>query len=359
MQPPYGFGHTQEDELTEAAALHLPGGRVLSITSAGEMPLNLLALGAEHVVGVDVLPAQNHLARLKLAAVLTLEREETVRFLGYMPARSRERLDWLDRLWPALPPHTVRFWEEHRDLVRHGPIWAGRFEHYIRLILRFAGPVVSPPFRRMVAAETLEEQRQVFAESLDRPVVHALFRKAFAPKNYGDRGLDARALQHHDDAAEPLGERFFGHLRTLCENVPARSNPYLQLFAVGQVSDVDVVPTYLTAEGYQAVRERSDALEIVDDDVHTVLSERPVGSFDRFHLSNVTDWMPTPDFEGLLELIVERSGRPGHLVWRAIHSSVGVPDALADRIQVDDALGERLRAKDRFPMYAVHPATVR
>ena len=90
-----------------------------------------------------------------------------------------------------------------------------------------------------------------------------------------------------------------------------------------------------------------------------VLAGHPVGSFDRFHLSNVTDWMQMADFESLLESIVERSGRPGYLVWRAIHSSVGVPDALADRIDVDNALGERLRAQDRFPMYAVHPATIR
>ena len=66
MRALYNFGISQEDERTEAAALALPGGRVLSIASAGDMALSLLALGADEVVAVDIEITQLHLARLNV-----------------------------------------------------------------------------------------------------------------------------------------------------------------------------------------------------------------------------------------------------------------------------------------------------
>jgi hypothetical protein len=70
---PVGFGLSQNDEFTESRALDLPGGSVLSITSAGDMALSLRALGAERVTAVDIEPSQNHLARLKQATVVALD----------------------------------------------------------------------------------------------------------------------------------------------------------------------------------------------------------------------------------------------------------------------------------------------
>ena len=54
----YNFGLSQEDERSEARALDLrPTDRVLSIVSAGEMPLSLLSMGVARVLAVDVCSA--------------------------------------------------------------------------------------------------------------------------------------------------------------------------------------------------------------------------------------------------------------------------------------------------------------
>jgi S-adenosylmethionine-diacylglycerol 3-amino-3-carboxypropyl transferase len=358
MKPAYGFGHSQEDELTEAAALHLPGGAVLSITSAGEMPLNLLALGADRVLAVDIDPRQNHLARLKLAAALCLERETAIRFLGYQPAARADRRRCLGELLPRLPAATADFWSRHTNSVGNGPIWAGRFEQYLRIALKLAGPLVSRPFRSMTACESLEAQRIIFRKTLDRPVIHRIFRLVFSPALYGGRGIEQQALQHYDDAIS-LGERFFDDLRSLCESTPAKSNPFLQLFTLGEVLTPDIVPTYLTAAGIERVRERRAAIDFVDADVSAYLRDAAAGTFDKFHLSNVTDWMPSADFEILLKLIVARCRRPARAVWRAIHAGVALPASVANQIDVDYQLGARLRLRDRFPIYAIMPAVIR
>ena len=358
MKSVCGFGHSQEDEFTEAAALQLPGGAVLSITSAGEMPLNLLALGAERVVAVDIDPRQNHLARLKLASALCFERAKAIQFLGYQPAAGSDRCRWLGELLPHLPRATADFWSEHADGVNDGPIWAGRFEQYLRLALKLAGPLISRPFRAMATCESVEAQRTVFRRTLDRRIVHTIFRIVFSPALYGRRGIEQKALQHYDDAV-PLGERFFDDLRSLCESTPAKSNPFLQLFTLGEVLTPDVVPTYLTAAGIERVRERRDAIDFVTSDVIAYLRDRPAGTFDKFHLSNVTDWMPYAEFETLLNLMVARCRRPARAVWRAIHAGVALPTSVASQIEVDYQFGITLRQRDRFPIYAIIPAVIR
>ena len=353
----YGFGHSQEDERTEAKALGLPGGRVLCITSAGEMPLGLLALGADEVVGIDIDPNQSHLARLKLAAVLHLERAETIAFLGYRPMRPAERIACLDRLLPELPAATRAFWLENHEAVAAGPIWAGKFESFLRKALRWTGPVVSRPFRKLTACATLEEQREVFQQAFDTALIHTLFGIVFHPRIYGGRGLDERALQHLDDQV-PLGERFFGDLRSLCEQTLARDNHLLQLFTLGEVRSDDVVPSYLTAVGYEVVRARHEHLQLIVGDVGEFLADSEPGRFDGFHLSNVTDWMPHPDFERLMRLLLDKAKRPARFVWRHIHQPAALADELAAALHLDPEWGRELRGEDRFPFYTVLPGRI-
>jgi Protein of unknown function (DUF3419) len=110
----YNFGLSQEDERSEARALDLrPADRVLSIVSAGEMPLSLLSMGVARVLAVDIDPAQLHLARLKLAAVCTLERCDAIRFLGYRTASPDQRHDWFDAVLGHLSADSRAFWRAH------------------------------------------------------------------------------------------------------------------------------------------------------------------------------------------------------------------------------------------------------
>ena len=69
---------------------------MLSIVSAGEMPLSLLSMGVAQVLAIDIDPAQLHLAHLKLAAVCVLERSDAIKFLGYRTALPDQRYDWFD-----------------------------------------------------------------------------------------------------------------------------------------------------------------------------------------------------------------------------------------------------------------------
>jgi S-adenosylmethionine-diacylglycerol 3-amino-3-carboxypropyl transferase len=357
MRPPYNFGISQEDERTEAAALGLPGGRVLSIASAGDMALSLLALGANEVVAVDVEVTQLHLARLKLAAVLGLEREEAIRFLGFLPAAPAERLLWLATLLDRLPAESRTFWSEHALAVRRGVIWAGRYERHLGRLRAALRPLASH-FHELTECTNLDEQAALFSRCFDRPLLRAAFRLAFAPRVYGGGGLDRRGLRHHDRRTS-LGMQFFERFRALCVESPARDNPLLQLHLLGRVRNPDVVPEYLTERGTRILRERSHAISFVHASILDFLASVEVGRFDRFHLSNVPDWLDAPAFDQVLELIAAKSRKPARLVWRYLHHDYPIPTSYQLRIRWDEALGSALAARDRFPLYGVVPAEIR
>lgn len=356
MRALYNFGISQEDERTEAAALGLPGGRVLSIASAGDMALSLLALGADEVLAVDIEVSQLHLARLKLAAVLGLDRVEAIRFLGFLPATVEERRRWLAQLMDRLPPTTQEFWRERTPAALHGPIWAGRYERHLGRLRAALWPLARR-FRELTECRTLAEQKALFDRRFDRPLLRAAFRLAFARRIYAGGGIDHRGLRHHDPSTS-LGPQFFERFRALCVESPARDNPLLQLHLLGRVRNPDVVPEYLTEQGARVLRERSDAISFVHASILDVLASVEVGRLDRFHLSNIPDWLDASAFDRVLALIAAKAARPGRLVWRYLHRDHPVPPAYRPSIHPDGALGRTLAAQDRFPLYGVVPAGI-
>ena len=355
MKAPYDFGLSQEDERTESAALGLPGGRVLSIASAGDMPLSLLALGAEHVTAIDISPGQIALAELKRASVLALPADDASRFLGFRAARSGERELWMRAVEPRLPAAVQTFWRQHRSAALGGAIRAGRFEQYIGVIRRLTSPLLRRRFDALCRADTLQAQAALFDELLDRPWLRRLFEVAFDPRVYAERGLDRRGLRHASPDQSP-GVRFFARFRDMCVSTPASENHLLQLITLGEVIDARALPAYLTTEGADAVRARSDSLELRVASIFDAIVAAPLHTFDRFHLSNMPDWLSGAEFERLLSLIAERAARPARVVWRDLHGGSGAATVPSSRFHDDRAAGERLRGVDRFPLYSIHPA---
>jgi S-adenosylmethionine-diacylglycerol 3-amino-3-carboxypropyl transferase len=357
MSAPYGFGISQEDERTEAAALGLPGGRVLSVAGAGDMPLSLLALGADEVVAVDVAINQLHLAELKLAAVLVLDREDAIRFLGFMPAEPDQRRRWLAALLGRLPAPARDFWRAHDVAVRRGPIWAGRYERYLAGLRTSLRPIAGRHWQDLCACETLDQQQALFGRHFDRPLLRAVFRLAFAPRLYGDRGLDPRGLQHHDPHRS-LGLQFFDRFRAMCVTSPVRENPLLQLHLCGRVPGCDVVPEYLTEHGTEVLRRCAPAITFVHASIQEFLDSSAPERFDRFHLSNITDWLPAAECDRLFERIAGKAAHPARLVWRYLHARPPLPPSCSRAIHVDEVLAGTLVLSDRFPFYGIVPAEI-
>ena len=356
MSAIYSFGLSQEDERSEAAALALDSDdRVLAVASAGDMPLSLLALGARHVTGLDIDANQLHLCHLKVAAVATLERKQALEFLGFLPASEEERVGAFVDVARHLPAASRRFWAEQRDAILSGAIWAGRYERYVRRLVRMVRPFVGGKIKGLFACTDLAEQDDYFTRTFDRAWLRFIFTVAFHPRVFARGGMDARSLSQRD-REQSVGEQYFAQFRNLCTGNLARENHHLQLHLLGRVVSEDFVPAYLTPAGFATARAALDRLELVHEDLRAHLDSCPVGSYDKVHLSNVPDWLAQPQFDAVMSAVAERLAPGARLVWRSLHTDYPLAPATAARLLVDRELGRELQARDKFPFYDIMPA---
>lgn len=356
----YNFGLSQEDARTEAAALKLSSNdRVISIASAGEMPLSLAAMGAR-VTAVDIDPAQIALTALKLAAVRTLPREQAIGFLGYQPIAAAQRLEVYPQVCEALQPRDQAFWDQPmaQQALAKGAIWAGRFERYIGLLTRLVVPLLGRRnIEGLFECTTLAQQQEWFDRRIGRPLLRWVFRVAFSPRVFSGRGMDPRSLAHRQ-TQESLGDQYYGWFRSFCTANLARENHLLQLTLLGRVLDSTAVPEYLSPEGYAALRARPEAVQLHWGDIIEYLEQLAPASFDKAHLSNICDWMEQTQFDQTMRLLASKAAPGARIVWRFLHVDRVLPTDMASQIVQERELGQILRAQDRYPFYSVVPAHI-
>ncbi|HJW29878.1 MAG TPA: DUF3419 family protein, partial [Saprospiraceae bacterium] len=222
MRPLYDFGLSQEDPLTELDLLRLrQGDNLLSIASGGEVPLTILSLVPDiRITAVDISETQLALCRLKLLAATTLSFPANGEFLGYAYGDSQKRRQqYLAVIYPLLSQPDQQFWGQHIDAIEKGVIHFGRFEGYIRWIRKALKLMIGRKnLRQLLDCDTILKQQQVFDEQIGtRKAIQYLFRIAFHPAVYKNRGLDSAGLRH---ARSNTGDIFFHKFRNFCTTTP-------------------------------------------------------------------------------------------------------------------------------------------
>lgn len=354
----YDFGVSQDDAKSELTTLDLKeNDRVLCIASAGEVPLELLVNSHESVIidASDISVSQLHLSRLKLKAAILLESEQADRFLGYMPAEPTERVTWFQKIEPKLSETEVNFWGEHKSILRHGPINLGKYETYMR---RFSplGRFLLGGRKKLTGlfeANSIIEQKTYFDEVLRAGLLKNLFNIMFHPKLYKKRGISEQGLIHWKD--QHLGLRFYEQFRNFCTNTPVRKNWMLQFVLFNRVFFEESLPDYLQPWGKIRLRKESERLRFTEQSMTDCMKTSDSGFYNKFALSNVSDWLSAEDFTELLQLIAQKSGPHSRGLIRYIHSAHVTDPKLPQVLGFDTEAGQILLTKDRFPFYQLIP----
>lgn len=359
MEPLWNFGISQEDARSELLALQLEGSdHVLSVASAGEVALNLAAMSDASIVAVDTSLPQILLCELKLASALRLEPDVAAGFLGYTSMRSEHRLSLLADLAPGLAPRTRLFWDEHRGEIAKGIIGRARFERYLGRYQELALLLLGRQHvRALLECPTVEEQRDYFDRHFRASLLRGLFKLAFHPRVYRNRGMAAQGLTHSRE--RDIATFFFDRFRDFCTSTPARENCYYQYSFFGHVTHATGLPEFLSPAGVARLRRRGRPLRFLHAEYGEHLSSQPVGTYNKFHLSNIGDWMSVPAFAQLCTLIAKSAGPSGRGVMRYIHKDHGAPAALATAMVLDRARGDEIVRGDRYPFYNIVPFDLR
>jgi S-adenosylmethionine-diacylglycerol 3-amino-3-carboxypropyl transferase len=342
------FAQVREDPALELEAIAPEhNDNLVVVGSGGCTALSLLAAGAGHVSAVDMNRTQGHLIELKVAALSTLTRWETLAFLGACDCLSGERFDMYAELRPQLSFRARVYWDSHLTAISDGVLGSGVTERFIRLVVRALRLVVRPRsgVERMLACESIDAQRGLFAREWNtirwRAFFHILLNRVVFRRTY-----DPTFFNHLEEPS------FAQHFRRCAEHaltgLPVHGNYFLHHMITGHYDvDGDGVPPYLTEPGSEAIGGSRERLTLVDGTVTEYLRTLADDSVYGFSLSNICEWLAPNDVDALFAEIA-RTAMPNAVVcFRNFVGWTEVPGRFRRLVVEDRALGDRLTPRDR------------
>jgi S-adenosylmethionine:diacylglycerol 3-amino-3-carboxypropyl transferase len=351
----FNYGISQEDALTECKVLKLTGGdSLLCIASAGEIPLNIAALSDVRIIASDVSASQIRLCRLKQTAAINSDAVTAASFLGFMRMEESLREKFFrDEIMQYLSDDDREFWIKNIQTVKGGAINSGRFEKYMVKVTDIGRFIVGEKnLFSLFECRTVEEQKEVFDKHINGLIVNGLFRIAFHPWIYKNRGIDPAGLTH--SGGRNIGEFFFLRFRNFCCNTLARKNYFLQYTFFNRILFPEALPEFLQPQYHDRFVKNIRNIEYTGISIEKILGDGESGKFNKIHISNIGDWMSEESMVNLFRLIRERTLPGTRVAMRYIHKNHKIPGFIPELV-ADYDLGEDLVLQDRYPFYSIVP----
>jgi S-adenosylmethionine-diacylglycerol 3-amino-3-carboxypropyl transferase len=346
----YGSVWEDADVLCRALGPVAPGGRLLSVASAGDNALALLTLDPREVVAVDLSRAQLACLALRVAAFRVLEDRELPGFLGVEP--QEDRLGRYRRLRPALPDFARDFWDARGPALERGAVHAGRFEAYFDLFRTRVLPLIHPRSRveSLFAPRDRDGRRRFHDQQWNTVRWRLLFRIFFGRWVMGRLGRDPEFFRHVDG---PVGEVIRCRSVRGLVDLPTRTNPYLVRIMTGAYTP-EALPPYLRPELRPLIRRRLDRLTLH----HGPVEEAP-GTFDGFNLSDIFEYMGPTHHRDTYRALLERARLGARIVYWNLMVPRACPPVFRNRVSPLSELEASLLARDRAFFYgALHVEAV-
>jgi len=334
------------DILLEALAAG-PGDTCLSIGSAGDNALSLLATGADRVIALDLNPAQIACLELRVAAFRILDHGGLLELTGSRPSARRGELYRAVR--PLLSPAAAAFWDSRSADVARGVGGAGKFENYFRIFRERVLPLVHS--RRMVLRllepRTASARETFYNDEWDTARWRALFRVFFSRTVMGLLGRDPSFFAYVEGS---VADRIFVRTRHALTALDPGENPYLQWILTG--SHPRALPFALRPENFERIRSRLDRFEWHCVSIGEYFSRPDAVRPSRFNLSDIFEYL-SPDESGhLLGRLADHAPPGARLAYWNMLAPRSRPASLAHRIRPLPELAARLHLADKAFFYS-------
>ncbi len=334
------------DILLEALDIQ-PGDVCLSIASAGDNALALLARQPQRVIVVDMNPAQLACLELRVAAYRELDHAGLLELIGSVPGEGRAAL--YRRCRPALSPVARAFWDARPQAIARGIGAAGKFERYFETFRRRMLPLVLSRKRieQLLRGGSPEQREAFYTQQLDGWRWQLIFRVFFSRYVMGRMGRDPSFFRYVEGG---VSGRILTRARHALTALDPADNPYLQWILTGR--HTTALPFALRPENFDLIRANLDRLEWHCQPLERLLDSVDAQSFDAFNLSDIFEYISQDNYHRLLEQLI-RAGRHGARLayWNTL-AERHRPDAMADRLRSLDGLARSLHAKDKAFFYS-------
>jgi len=268
----------------------IEGKRVLSIASAGDNCLALLANNPKKVVAVDVSKVQLYLTELKALAVLMLSYEECEAFLGFVD--SEDRSSYYSRLRKTLSEDALAYWDANLSAIENGVIHSGKFEKYLRLFSQKVLPLIHNKKRvaELFENKSEDEQKTFYQKKWNTWRWRTLFKVFFSKIVMGRVGRDPEFLKQVEVNVSSF---ILGQSEDAICSERVIENHILRYCLTGSFQELR--PYYMQKENFESIKRNIHKLEYHQGLIHELVESKE--RFDLFNLSNIFEYMDAPTFQ--------------------------------------------------------------
>lgn len=324
-----------------------PGDICVSIASAGDNALAMLARSPAQVIALDLSDAQLACVDLRVAAYRELDHCALLELIGSRPSTRRPEL--YRRCRPLLSPSAAAFWDARGAAIDIGIGHAGKFERYFELFRTRILPLIHAPksVYALLAPKSLQQRREFYDTCWNNRRWRALFRVFFSRTVMGRAGRDPSFFAYVEGS---VADRILARTRYALTELDTSVNPYLHWILIGRHGDA--LPFALRPENFEAIRANLDRLTWRRQSLEDFLEQAGDGSIDRFNLSDIFEYMSAENYAALLGRIARAGRRGGRLAYWNMLAPRARPESLAERLAPLTDLGARLHAADKAFFYS-------
>lgn len=324
-----------------------PDDECLSIASAGDNALAMLARSPRRVVALDMNPSQLACLELRVAAFHTLEYKELLELIGSASSDRRSKL--YEAIKPRLSAGARAFWDARSVQIAQGVGHAGKFENYFRLFRERIMPLVHSQrtIQELFAPREKAERHLFYETRWNTWRWRVLFHLFFSRAAMGALGRDPSFFQYVEGS---VAERILSRTKHALTELPPEENPYLQWILTGK--HTSALPFYLREENVPLIRRNLDRLEWHLAPLEDFLGQQPRGALSKFNLSDIFEYLSPETSEVLLAQIADTARPGGRLAYWNMLAPRSAPASLRNKIVSRPDLGAALHARDKAFFYS-------
>lgn len=321
-------------------------GHYLSIGSAGDNALALLAAGAGHVSVAELNPAQIACIELRVAAWQELDHMELLELLGLEISTRRPQLYQAVR--GKLGACARTFWDSHRCWDADGPAHAGKFENYFRVFRERVLPLAHRRWRilNLLEPRSPAERSVFYREKWNNWRWRSIFHIFFSRFTMGLLGRDPEFFRYVEGS---VASRILNRTRHALVELDPSTNPWLRMILTGSFGQH--LPPAFRPESFLPIR---DALLANRLSIHACPIEdiRGLPPVDGFNLSDIFEYMSEESTATLLARLAAM-GKPGaRLAYWNMLAPRSRPESLAEILNPLEEEARALFVKDRAFFYS-------
>jgi len=334
------------DILLEALDIR-PGQTCLSIASAGDNTLAMIARVPARVIALDMSQAQLAALELRVAAYRELSQPELLVLMGSSPGQGREQL--YRRCRSQLSESARSFWDGQSESIRRGIGGAGKFERYFAAFRTRILPLVHSRSRveKLLAGGTKEMRTAFYNEEWNTWRWRLFFHTFFSRFIMGRFGRDPSCFKYVEGS---VADRILERTRYALTELNPAENPYAQWILTGR--HTSALPYALRPENFDSIRNHLDRLEWHNRSIEDFLDMEKGAPIHCFNLSDIFEYMSPESFEWLLGRIARAGTSGGRLAYWNMLAERHRSDSMRALLRPLGDLASNLHARDKAFFYS-------